>query len=256
LDPQPTPQSAGSSGTVSLLSRPNLQPMSESFAGTLLLEADQLRAAPGELVTVRVRLEGVPTFLSAVALRLDYPPEALRLQNAQSHRVGGLVPATAVAVWNVAPAQYDYALQSGTVLLAVSSALAWPASEGVLAEFVFQVQDGQSDRHQWPVRVSQAELSADGYDMAPILDSALYYVGRDPLPPQLTPSAGGLTAEGFAFSFLGETGLDYVVEVSTDLVEWALLATHTGADAAISVVDSAAIGAAQRFYRVRYVSGN
>jgi hypothetical protein len=256
LDPQPTPQSAGSNDTVSLLSRQNLEPMNESFGGTLLLEADQLRAAPGELVTVRVRLEGVPTSLSAVALRLDYPVEALRLLNAQSPRVGALVPATAVAVWTVAPAQNDYTLQSGTVSLAVSGALPWPASEGVLAEFVFQVQEGQSDRHQWPVRVSQAEVSADGYDMTPIPDAAFYYVGRDPLPPQLTPSAGGLTAEGFAFSFLAETGLDYAVEMSTDLVEWSLLATHTGADATITVLDPAAIGEERRFYRVRYVSAD
>ncbi|MCL4179684.1 MAG: hypothetical protein KJ072_18290 [Verrucomicrobia bacterium] len=256
LDPQPTPQSAGIGGTASRLSRHNLEPMSEAFGGALLLEADPLRAAPGELVTVRVRLDDVPTSPSAVALRLDYPVEALRLLNAQSHRVGALVPATAVAVWNVAPAQNDYAVQSGTVSLALSSAVAWPSAEGVLAEFSFQVQDGQSGRHQWPIRVSQAELSADGYDLTPIPDAAIHYVGRDPLPPQLTPAAAGLTEEGFAFSFLGETGLDYVVEVSTDLVEWSPLATHTGADATITVLDSTAIGAEQQFYRVRYVSAD
>jgi hypothetical protein len=226
--------------------------MSESFAGTLQLEADPLRAAPGETVTVRVRLDDVPTSLSAVALRLDYPVEALRLLNAQSHRVGALVPATAVAVWNVAPAQNDYAVQSGTVSLALSSAVAWPSAEGVLAEFSFQVQDGQSGRHQWPIRVSQAELSADGYDMTSIPEATLYYVGRDPLEPQLVPAPGGLTEEGFAFSFLGETGLEYTVEVSTDLVEWLPLASRSGADETITVVDPAALGSEHRFYRVRF----
>jgi hypothetical protein len=250
LDPQPLP-TGGLSADLGL-ARADLAPMSDETAGAILLEADALRAAPGELVTVRVRLGEVLSPIAAMALNLEYPVEALRLLNPQSHRVGEVVPASAVAVWNVAPAQNDYALQSGAVLLAVSSALSWPASDGTVAEFTFQVQEGQTGRYQWPIRVSQAEVSADGYDMAALADATLYFVGRDPLPPQLTPVSAGLGEDGFGFSFPGEAGVAYSVEVSSNLTDWVSLGTRLGADEPITISDPAALGAEYRFYRVRF----
>ena len=250
LDPQPLP-AGGASADIGL-ARANVAPMSDETAGAIRLEADSLRAAPGELVTVRVRFAEVLSPIAAVALNLEYPVEALRLLNPQSHRVGEAVPATAVALWNVAPAQNDYTLQSGAVSLAVSSALSWPSSDGVVAEFTFQVQEGQTGRYQWPIRVSQAEISADGYDMAALADATLYFVGRDPLPPQLTPVSAGLGEDGFGFSFQGETGVEYIVEVSSDLRQWVSLGTRVGANEPITISDPAALGAEHRFYRVRF----
>ena len=252
LDPQPLPQSASETTGIGGLANQGLQPMETGSLGSMALEADHLRAAPGDLITVRVLLADMPASISAISLYAEYPPEALRLLNPQSHRVGEAVPATAVAIWNVAPAQTNYTLQSGVVSVALSSALPWPSSEGVVAELVFQVQEGQSSRYQWPIHVRQAEHTPDGYDMTILPDATLYYVGREPLTPQLTPMPGGLTEEGFAFSFLGEPGLNYVVEVSTDLVQWTPLATRAGADELITILDADASGAEHRFYRVLF----
>ncbi len=245
LDPQPTPQSTAE------LTQQGLHPLGTEPVGSVRLEADRMRAAPGELVTVRISLANADTPISALSFKAEYAPEALRLLNAQSHRVGETVPATAVAIWNVEPAQNDYALQSGVVWLALSSALPWTPLEGAVAELVFQVQEGEPSRYQWPIRISQVELTSDGYDVASLPSATLYYTARDPLQPQLTPSSGDVTEAGFTFSFPGEAGLNYVVEVSTDLAEWTPIAIRTGADAMITVQDADASGAEQRFYRVR-----
>jgi hypothetical protein len=237
LDPQPM--------------RSELRPMNAQLLGSLAMNADRLSGSPGERVTLRVHLKDLPSPISAVSLRLDYPTNALRLLNSQSHRPGSAVPVTAVAVWNVAPAQNDYAIQSGAVSVAFGSALPWPATEGALAEFVFEVQEGQSERRQWPIRLSQAEFTADGYDMIAFPDATLYFIGREPLQPQLLASPAGDAESGFTFSFLGETGLNYTVEVSNDLVEWTPLISREGTDEIITIQDETAAGSHQRYYRVR-----
>jgi hypothetical protein len=134
----------------------------------------------------------------------------------------------------------------------MSSALSWPSSDGVVAEFTFEVQEGQTARYQWPIRVSQAEISADGYDMSPLADATVYFVGRRPLPAHLTPVSANLGEEGFAFSFMGEAGVEYILEVSRDLTEWVPLGTRTGANEPITILDPAALGAEYRFYRARF----
>ena len=60
--------------------------------------------------------------LEGASFALDYPTNALRLVNAQSARTGALVPSSAITLWNVQPAQNDYAAQNGQVRVAMSSA--------------------------------------------------------------------------------------------------------------------------------------
>jgi hypothetical protein len=248
LDPQPTPSSQAPNGATSLSRQ--LQPMNAHLMGSLMLDADRLSASPGELVTLRVHLTDLPSSISAVSLRLDYPTNALRLLNGQSHQPGTLVPSTAIAIWNVAPAQTNYSIQSGALSMAFSSALPWPTSQGALVEFVFEVQEGQSERHQWPIRVSQAEFTADGYDLMAFPDATLFFVGRDPLQLQLAGPVND-AGNGFTFSFLGETGLNYTVEVSNDLVDWTPLISREGNDEIMIIQDETAAGSTQRYYRVR-----
>lgn len=244
LDPQP--QSSGAAQMAN-----GAVPMNSDTAGAVILEADRLRAEPGELVTVGVKFPAVTESIAALSLNLEYPADALKLLNTQSHRVGGTVPGSAVAVWNVAPAQNDYVLQSGAVSLAVSSALSWDYSNDAIAEFIFQVQAGQSAQYRWPIRVSHAEVSADGYDMAELSEATLYFVGRDPVQPMIEPGSVEVGEQGFGFSFQGEPGVQYIIETSNDLEEWTRLDTRDGSSGLITILDPAALSSAHRFYRVR-----
>src|SRR5207248_1332224 len=80
-----------------------------------VLSPARIQAAAGQLVTFQLRLNGIQTPISGASFRLNYPVDALRLQNAQSYRVGPAVPGSALAVWNVAPDQNNYATQSGQI---------------------------------------------------------------------------------------------------------------------------------------------
>src|SRR5204862_4277728 len=134
---------------------------------------------------------------------LDYPTNALRLVNAQSARTGALVPSSALTLWNVQPAQNDYAAQSGRVKVAMSSATPWPTSNGVLAEFVFQVQTGQTAQYRWPIWVSNVEVTDGGYDVQLLADAETFFIGRNPTPPNLSSTSGGWSSNGFSLSLSG-----------------------------------------------------
>jgi hypothetical protein len=122
----------------------------------------------------------------------------------------------------------------------------------VLAEFVFQVQPDQTAQFRWPVRLSDLELTADGYDVRPVPQSEIYYIGRDPIPPDLSPASGSLTENGFSLSLSGEPGLSYSLEVSADLTHWLpLLTLTTDSSGALNFVDPAATNSLHRFYRAK-----
>jgi hypothetical protein len=165
LDPQPQPQAGERSGKNPLLKAAHVTRLAAEPAAALPLERAVLsltarRPQPGELVTVQVRLQDIRTAILGASFALEYDTDAVRLLDAQSRRVGSLVPPGAVAVWNVMPAQTDFALQNGRVLLAAGSAIPWPASDGVLAEFTFQAQPGITAQHLWPITVKQIEISS------------------------------------------------------------------------------------------------
>ncbi|MCD6050920.1 MAG: conserved repeat domain, partial [Verrucomicrobia bacterium] len=64
-------------------------------------------------------------------------------------------------------------------------------------------------------------------------------------------SSAGVSAPGgpFALSILGQPGLTYVIEVSTNLVNWTPIFTNTTLDGVLNFTDTGAAGAGQRFYR-------
>lgn len=64
-------------------------------------------------------------------------------------------------------------------------------------------------------------------------------------------SSAGVSAPGgpFALSILGQPGLTYVIEVSTNLVNWTPIFTNTTLDGVLNLTDTGAAGAGQRFYR-------
>src|SRR5439155_16689241 len=83
IDPQPAPQ--GASSGPSRLAKAGLGKAGPTGAASELavLNADRLRAQPGDLVTVQVVLQDIPTSIAGASFTLDYPPNALRLTNAQ-----------------------------------------------------------------------------------------------------------------------------------------------------------------------------
>jgi len=250
IDPQPTPSASSGLGRLAKAGLGKAGPTGAS-SELAVLNADRLRAQPGDLVTVQVVLQDVATSIAGASFTLDYPTNALRLLNAQSQHTGSLVPASAVSVWNVQPAQSDYTAQNGRVSFAAASPGSWPSNNGALAEFVFQVQPGQTAQYRWPIHLNGLELTPDGYDVRDLADSDLYFIGRDPLPPHLGASASGVASDGFHLSLSGESGVPYSIEVSTDLVNWASLTTLTAADGKLDFTDAGAKDAGHRFYRAR-----
>jgi hypothetical protein len=248
LDPQPTPQPSG--GGSSADSRSGLGKAGPA-PETVVLSADKLRGQPGDLVTVQVRLEGIPTTIAGASFTLNYPTNALRLINSQSQRTGALVPGSAVAIWNVAPAQNNYPAQDGRVLAALSSATPWPTNSGVLAEFTFQVQPGQSDQYSWTVSIGNMEITDNGYEVLALSDAQLSFIGRESLPPRLTSASAAMSPGGFELSLTGEVGLSYTIEASSDLVTWTPVTTLTPANGTLNFTDPNGTNLGHRFYRAK-----
>jgi uncharacterized repeat protein (TIGR02543 family) len=249
IDPQPSPQAVGSQS--GRLTKADIQKASSS-SESLVLRANRLRAQPGELVIVQAVLEDFTAPISGASFTLDYPTNALRLLNSLSLQTGSLVPASAVSVWNVQPAQNNYTVQNGKVSFVASSATQWSLNNGILAEFVFQVQPGQVAQYQWPIRVSDLELTADGYDVRALSESEIRFIGRDPIPPSLDSTSSGWSSNGFRLSLTAESDVAYSIEISSDLVTWLPLTTLTaGSNGTLSFVDHAATNASQRFYRAK-----
>ncbi len=257
IDPQPEPQTfepqqeqeqvAVPGGAVKEMVE---TPEKVSVTPNAVLMPASLRASPGEGLTIQVRLQNMSTPVSGAAFTVNYNPAALRLVSAQSCRTGSLVPANALGVWNVAPAQNNFGLQNGHVSLAVSHADPWPATEGVLAELTFQVQDGATAQYLWPVTLTGVETTEDGYQNHQLAAAGMNFIGRDPVGGKLSlaaPVGGG----PLSLTLSGDAGVTYVVEASADLVHWTVLNTVVNVTGTITVADPDAGNFPCRFYRTR-----
>ncbi len=204
----------------------------------------------GAAVTFQVQLQNVNTPVSGASFTLDFPTNALRLANSQAYRFGALVPAGALAVWNVSPAQNNFTIQDGHLSLAVSSASAWPASNGVLAEITFQVQPSATNRYAWPLILHRCEITPDGFANRFLLPNGALFLGRNPLSGILA-GLGRDLSNHFHFSITGDAGASYTVEVSTNLINWAPLTNLLNSPGSSSFVDPDSANQPRRFYRTR-----
>jgi hypothetical protein len=68
--------------------------------------------------------------------------------------------------------------------------------------------------------------------------------------PRVTLTVGGYTNGQFTLQFQAANGQNFVVEVSTNLLNWVPVATNTPIGGVLSYTDTNAIAPAQ-FYRVR-----
>ncbi len=251
IDPQPSP-------TTLALSATRLMPSANSISSGVgafelaIVQPSRLSGASGDTVTLRVLLPSLDARISGAAFTLDYPIEALRLRDAQSYRTGQLVPSNALAVWNVAPNQNDFDTQSGKISLAVSSADAWTATNGVLAEFDFEVQAPAENQYLWPIALTGAEVTYGFGNAQLVANGNPIFVGREPVAGWL--SGSGLQADGgFQLLLNGDPGAEYVIEASSDLVSWEAITNVINVDGVISFVDEGASNYQQRFYRTRPV---
>ncbi|HEY0549146.1 MAG TPA: FG-GAP-like repeat-containing protein, partial [Verrucomicrobiae bacterium] len=212
------------------------------------LSPARLPGSAGQLVTWQVRLDSLNTRIAGASFTLSYPVEALRLRNAQGHRVGTAVPGGTPAVWNVGPAQTNYATQNGLVTLALSGSSAWIASNTVLAEFTFEVQPGAANRYLWPLRIQALEVTGNGFNNRTLGPITAAFVGRSPVSGTMTRISVARPGD-VSFNLSGDPGANYRIEFSEDLIHWTFLREvpdHTGT---IQIIDSGAGSRPQRFYR-------
>ena len=236
--------------------RPNAGPSvkGSSISSALALSSEtanlsptRLQATAEQLVTVQLRLNGLQTPISGISFTLNYPAEALRLQSAQSHRVGSSVPGNAVAVWNVSPAQNNYSIQNGQLKLALSGSTAWAADNSVLAEFTFAVQSDAATRYLWPISITNVELTGNGYNNRAITGSQSAFIGRNPVSGALVNLSAG--PSGVSLISNGDAGADYRIDVSNDLKSWNPLREILSHPGSMPITDAEAAAHPHRFYR-------
>ena len=212
-----------------------------------------LKEKTADTVTVQVQLKDMATTIAGANFQLEYPVELLRLKDRTSHSAGEMVVKNAAAIWNVSPAQTDYAKQDGTLAMAVSSPEPWTVKNGVLAELSFEVQDG-ADLNKAVLSLSEVEVTPDGFDNR-MLDGLEFNVGSgatiEPEPSIIEIVA--ITKAPFAFSFGAKEGRVYDVQSSEDLRSWGTLKSYNGTGTLIRFEDERDQVFPQIYYRVKVV---
>ncbi len=236
LDPQPR------AAALSALALP------VASSATIRLTTDGPQLAPGQKLVMQLLLDNVKGAVAGAAFKLQFPTNALHLENALAHRAGVLVPTSALAFWNISPAQNDYARQDGVVYAAFSSPSLWPASNGELALFTFTVLDGALGQAQWQVRISGAELS-DGVAVNALNSAEFTLTGRPPILATLGETRFNAATGEFSLKLQAESGSSYVVQTSEDLVSWTDLGTYSDVSGDITVTDQQPNPKKARFYR-------
>jgi hypothetical protein len=217
-----------------------------------LLVADKQTAVAGEKVTVEVRIAdwmsmGGPKPITGASFRLEYPVDALKLDDATARQLGAMVPSGSAAVWSLSSAA-DFTAQSGVISFAASSATAWPTNNGVLTRFVFTVQPGATALYSWPVALKGLEVSRDGFTTEVLGQGSWTFTGHAAGQSSLSPGISFNAEGGAVVSLHGDAGASFRVEVSTDLKNWSPIYSGYTADGAITVTDPAN-AETTRFYR-------
>jgi hypothetical protein len=156
----------------------------------------------------------------------------------------------AIVVWNVAPAQTDYAQQCGRISFVASSANTWATNQGVLAEFAFQVQARAASQSSWPIVLSKVEVTGNGFEVRTLPD-ALASFGKQAtsLTPEFVDGSSDYSKTGFSFMIEGQSGVRYQIETSTTLTNWSILTTITNTSGSVQFTDPSATTLNKRFYR-------
>ncbi len=254
IDPQPSPPSPDGRTP-----RANGVPTGPDPEGPRLRLDLSQDGVPEGSFAVEAVVEGIVDPFSGASFTLDYPPEALRLENGASHTPGAVVGGDAFLLWNLAPSQNDYENQAGSITFGASSSADWPGSTGggVLARFVFTIEAGADAQPVWTIAARDAELATDsGFEIVPLAgDTGLFipgaqdyadWVAENAIDPALSDWTDDADADGATNGEEFHAGTDpndptSKPEIGAELVEAAdglthcILLTHTRSLAAQNV---------------------
>ena len=239
LDPQPTPNGGIARAVVGRQLSP--LPLANTNDVVTLEFPDGPVADLGQPWRVVVKLLKSAQPPSGLSFTLRYPP-GLTLGEKQ---VGALVPAGALPLWGEVP---------GGLTFAAVSPNAWPASTGVAAVVTFTANAGLAAQAERPLTLAPVELTVDGFDIRALDDVA--GVVRSATVPEgppvvVLPPPG---ADGkLALEIAAPTGVELIVETTTDLNAWteAQRVTGQGSGTPVRVTITPQAGVEARFWRVR-----
>ncbi len=231
LDSQPTPTGGSARQAVSRVAVNQNDRMVLEFP-------DGPVAHIGQPYSVVVKVAKAGGNLSGLSFVVDYPA-ALSLS---ARRVGGLVPAGTLPLWNSA---------AGTVQLAAVSPTVWPSNEGVAAVLTFVPQADFATQAAWPLQLRQIELTGSGFDVRAAEDvnaivKSVVIPANAPKLALLPQSDGNLRLEVRA-----EAGFDVVVEHSANLTDWTEAQAAVGAGVTQPVTLNLSPVAEAKFWRAR-----
>jgi len=242
LDPQPG--GGGGAGFAATKSARKSGPV------TAIVSPASIQSAPGQNVTVQVRLQNMTAPVAGASFTLNYNTNAMRLLAATSYHGGTMIPTGSPTVWNVAPANGNFTVQNGHVSFAVSSANAWSANNGILAELIFQVQAGGVNQYLWPITITSVETTENGYVNDGLTASGATLSVRGPVAATLSPSASFVNGQ-FTLTVNGDSGASYIVEASDDLKSWVTVGTVIPTNGSAVLTDAGSGTHTKRFYRVK-----
>jgi hypothetical protein len=107
-----------------------------------------------------------------------------------------------------------------------------------------------SELYSGPFRLTNsATVNANAWEVG-YLDSVVGAAQFTILPGAYFTSPGGFTNGMFQMTFAGPVGSNYVLEVSTNLLQWSPLSTNIPLASPFVLTDPNAPGGTARFYRV------
>jgi O-glycosyl hydrolase len=167
---------------------------------------------------------------SAVATLALWVPPVITLQPANQTALVGATVNLSVAASGTEPLSYQWLFNGTNLDGAVAAALS-----------LTNVQPAQAGGYA-------AQIGNPGG----ITNSAVALLTVIRYPLLLDPRT--TTTGGFTFTLDGDAGCTYVIDVSTNLVEWAPLGTLSNAVGRAEFTDSGALNSTSRFYRARLAS--
>ena len=129
-----------------------------------------------------------------------------------------------------------------------------PTRNGTLAQFEFQVQPGFTSQSTWPIKVSNLEITGDGFDTRVLSDATVTVASGTVVPPNELRMVQPVIENGqLKFHVMGTAGVHALIQSSVDAKAWVdgetIQIPEGGIDQSIPILS----GAPKMFYRLKQV---